>query len=534
VLLLEAPTGFPRGFDGRTFQELWSFVSDWLREALGISLALPENSSGPYRYISFPLTHTPLRQVDVSRLPDLFDFGRFAPGDRPSLHELDSIVNEWTVGMQRFTQSGARALLDDRRAAVIAQIARELELWDGSVVESGMGRRRAPIEVWLRYSGQRQVDLFFIPRCPPGFPPVLKGEGFEFESDEQGWYTPVRITDENAESLRVGLRLQATDGKREYILSRGPSEIIGMGPAEFSGLLSHRGIKINTRSGVLCIASAANGVSEYLNLIADTSPTRVEGGRLPNGWVLFSNLIAVRRAEEAPPGVQVIEPSSVTIQFVGGLRIGPASTWLSIWPPQLRVEGYSNATSTAMIDGNKLEVEENGVTDIRRYLSGAGRHRITVNGSGRSLQVVNPRINTTVLVSDLALGEAETAWHPLALPPGSWTLIGKSVGEVMHLVSDRANGSLTRVKFVPVWAIRTSPRARSIVAALSSEPLQPSPVKPSRARSANDRWSRIIEIASKSRPEFRRSASAGEFSVPNLWQQYVLIARRLKPRRKTR
>ena len=115
LLKTDISGGHPRGFDPDEFEALWYFLSTWLRAERNRRLALPGPEAGLRRFVAFPLTHVPLRRVDIERLPEFFFWAGYEPGARIARGKLDQDLASWSLGRAPFTNAGMAALRDERR-----------------------------------------------------------------------------------------------------------------------------------------------------------------------------------------------------------------------------------------------------------------------------------------------------------------------------------------------------------------------------------------------------------------------------------
>src|SRR5262249_8264987 len=86
--------GMPRGFEPDELEGVWIFLRAWLRDAHRRSLAMP-NENVVRRFVALPLTHVPLRQVDVERLSEFFDWAGYEPGQRMASARLEAHLLRW-------------------------------------------------------------------------------------------------------------------------------------------------------------------------------------------------------------------------------------------------------------------------------------------------------------------------------------------------------------------------------------------------------------------------------------------------------
>ncbi|MEH2081523.1 MAG: hypothetical protein V7K89_16425 [Nostoc sp.] len=101
--------GFPKGFHTDEFEKLWKLLNKWLKQKKSLLLAMPEANTAKKIYIAFPLTHVPLRQVDIEKLPNFFAWAGYTPGQIAPINKLEVDISRW--GSCYFTLTGKKPLL---------------------------------------------------------------------------------------------------------------------------------------------------------------------------------------------------------------------------------------------------------------------------------------------------------------------------------------------------------------------------------------------------------------------------------------
>jgi hypothetical protein len=342
--------GLPRGFDGDDFEGLWFFLRAWFLREHRRQLAMPGPEAGVRRFVALPLTHVPLRQVDIERLPDFFDWVGYEPGERVPIEKVSVDLIHWARARGGFTVSGMDALADDRRAAVLAQIAHELECWDGSHTDSH-GRRMASVEVFL-YWERRLPVLAYLPRRPAVFPTTFNDGAHIFDAGEEGWYEPFPIGVDGGAELRAGFAWEATADSIRVVLRRTGGDAIAMAPSEFDGPVSRNGLLLGTPGAVLCGDSVVERVKQYLESVTGKRCSPVNAPNLPAGWKLITGVNPIRRLQP-PDGLGMLDvAANVEIIPNGGLRLGRRWAWLAEAPPTFVVGGLQS-TEPIMIDGGR-------------------------------------------------------------------------------------------------------------------------------------------------------------------------------------
>ena len=514
--------GHPRGFDPDEFEELWHFLNAWLRTEKGKRLALPGPEAGLRRFVALPLMHVPLRRIDIERLPEFFMWAGYEPGARILRAKLDQDLVSWSLGRSPFTSAGMAALHDERRAAVLAQIAHELESWDGAHTDS-LGRRSGRVEILLDIV-QRRPELYYLPRRPAAFPQVFDDGVHTFEASDEGWYDPVPLGREDGPALSDGFEWQITAGRLRVVLRRPGAHAIALPSSQdYTGYLSHKALQLGAPAAALCRAVLAGPAAEYLSDISQQRCLPIELPGLPDGWRLFIGVRPQRRGSTPPVGLEALAvEATVELIPIGGLPLGGRWAWIAGAPPGLMVVGLE-AGERVTIDGETVAVAEDGTLAANGALARPGVHIVQASGLRRRVEIMEPEVH----------GEP---WTPpsrrtvLALPRGSWTLIGAQPGEVAAATLRTPTGAVGSSPFSPVWAIEVGSGPGARVVCLSLAP--PPPTRAARYVAHGGgalAWASTIYNAAIRRP--RMNLLDGQQCPPEyraVWIAYARLARDIK------
>ncbi|HUZ52464.1 MAG TPA: hypothetical protein VMU94_08025, partial [Streptosporangiaceae bacterium] len=312
--------GHPRGFDPVDFGNLWDLLSSWLERTCGQALALPGPDAGLHRYIAYPLCHVPLRQIDIEKLPQFFDWAGLEPGSKAEPAFLLETFERWASGPGVLSRAGHSALADDRRPAVEVQLALELEAWDGSWTDRA-GRRTAAVHVLLDFR-RRQPQLFFLPRRPLSFPATFDDGSHTFAAGQQGWYDPVPMATDDGPVLESGFNWVCSSPQGQVTLHRPQSSAIALRPApDFTGFLSQRNLPLGVESAVLCTTALEAAAAEYLSAVTGARCRALFHPAVPEGWRLFGGIVP-RSSGPPPYGLDALTiESTTTVILRGGLRV---------------------------------------------------------------------------------------------------------------------------------------------------------------------------------------------------------------------
>lgn len=516
----------PVGFDPTDFAELWERLSAWLEDQSGRPLALPGSEPGLRRYVAYPLCHVPLRQLDIEKLPDFFDWAGLEPGNKIDPISLLDAFQRWAAARGQVSQAGQRAIVDERRGAVQSQLAFELESWDGSGTDR-LGSRTAAVQIHLDFP-RRQPHLSFLPRRPVSFPAPFDDGVHLFDGGEQGWYEPLAITADDGPDLESGFQWACSSPTGKFTLQRQSSRVIALRPAEFvTGFLSQRGLPFGVASAVLCIDALEGEVGDFLTRVTSVRCRAMRGETVPNGWCLFSGVVP-QQIEPTPPGLEpiAIDPA-VTVILQGGLRIGRRAAWLAGAPPSILIGG---AGDLAVAIDRKAAAVHGGIVDTSQHL-GVGVHVLEVGRVRRKLEIVESPETWGDLEPLVADDGDERA---VALPPGRWTVIGSRPDEVATAVPSN-RGTLIAARFRPVWAVRVGIGRGADVLCLTPSPPSPETRDFARVpppRSARPRvWVGLIYDASIRRPRLGWLGDAvADVQLRSAWRSYSAEARSLKRR----
>lgn len=527
LLGCELSGGHPRGFDPQDFGDLWDLLSSWVDRRSGCVLALPGPDPGLRRYIAYPLGHVPLRQLDIEKLPDFFEWAGLEPGSKADPAFLGAELRRWVSARGVMSRAGQTAISDERSPAVEAQLSLELEAWDGSWID-GLGRRIAAVHVLLDFR-RRQPQLFFLPRRPPPFPAIFDDGSHVFAAGEQGWYDPGAMVSDDGPELENGFQWTSSSPRGPVSLHRPPSAAIALRPApDFTGYLSQRGLPLGIESAVLCTAPLEAATAEFLSAVTSRQCRAIDHSSVPEGWRLFSGIVPSNR-EPPPPdlGTLAVE-ATATVVLRGGLRLGRRAAWLEGAPPTILVGGQDGLH--ASLDGHPVTVKD-GVLDVSDRLD-IGQHVVEVGRVRRRLDIVEAEGKWEECASLIPLTDRPIVSVPL--PPGRWSVIGARPDQVARGSSwDR--GTLITVDFHPVWAVSLGTRRGASVLCLTEHPPDPDSVDFGSSRPAASAaawaWTSAIYDANVRRPRFGWLCERGaDIELRAAWRRYWLASRNLKRR----
>lgn len=480
LLQCDVSGAYPVGFDPIVFESLWHFLRDWLAQRLGCQLVVPAPEAGHRRFVGLPLAHVPLRSLDIEKLPDFFVWAGYQPSSEVTHDRLAADFARWIRARGVLTPTGVAAFDDARRPAVLAEIRAELDSWDGTCEES-FNRRSAAVEI-LFDPVQQRPELFYVPRRPPGFPTRFDDGIHTFEASDDGWYGRISVAPQDGGELASGFTWQAPHSGVEFALRRAAASVISLAPSDdfsYSGFMSARGLRRGVRCAVLCREDVAHAAAEYLSHVSERPCTALRHPDLPVGWSLFAGVLA-RRAADAPAGFESIDvQANVGLIPSGGIRLGNRWTWLHGAPPRIIVTGAEPGL-TVTVDGEPATVGEDGILQPEGPFIGLGAHVIQVGPLRRTVEIVEPSLPVD------PNAQCPQSFRPragalLALPAGSWTIVGAVPGQIARAKYGHRAGTIVESAFTPSWAIRIGPDgAANVLNVFAGAP--PPPVVPTGLR----------------------------------------------------
>jgi hypothetical protein len=517
---------YPEGFDPHQFEGLWKFLAKELR-CRERELEMPGADTGSKRYVAYPLTHVPLRQLDVEKLPEFFAWAGYQPESRIPEQNIDTDLSRWGKLPYTISKPGQAALSDNRRKAAISEIAQELELWDGSVNEP-MGSRSAIVEVLLDFP-KRQPQLFYLPRRPLTFPNDFKDGLRHFKGGLDGWYNFVPIPPEDGHLLLKELEWKTQDKGKQFILRRSRSSAFSLVPSrDFAGFQSHQNLLLGVSCSALVHESLLDKAVEYFNTVSTSPPHPKKHQQLPRGWYLFHNIKVDRYTEYVPDGLEFLSVESTTeITAVGGLRLGRKSEWMACAPPRLILTGIERVNEP-MIDGQVVAVsEDRSLADKDHRLHIPGTHSIKVGSVNKRIEIVEPDLAKNLVrwnISDC------TGPPQLVLPQGSWRLIGAVPGEIARASSDSWSGFVPQCQFLPVWAVSLRRKQEAKAICLMQNPPVPKVSKfVPKQKLDVERWVSLIHDAGVESLYLATLCSEQELEqLRDIWKSYEFAAGQIK------
>jgi hypothetical protein len=339
--------------------EFWESLNTWLTQhdyAFGEPTADDFNS--PFRYVSFAVSQSLIREVDRQRLRVLFSAFGLSRRNKVSAGEMRLCLTSWRSWSNGPTPP-LRRMLDnaDLLDRLVDTALSELELFDGAVAEEQgkPGNQRLFWVILERIFPRKQMRLHLA--CAD-----LRSDLGDLE--ELG--APHKLTGES---------------RRLRFEQRGPADIQFLGPTELLNLerMFYSAVQVRTQQGavfshdpnpiillkrrddapywqevpriephtthiVICHERWEARTRDHLNALAEPGFSTIEldadRGFLPSQWVGFRDVI-VRRlpSGEVPNDLQVLVPMSSgrEIYCTGGLPLA-RNLWHAKAPPVVHID----------------------------------------------------------------------------------------------------------------------------------------------------------------------------------------------------
>jgi hypothetical protein len=512
----------PKDFRTLEFESLWTFFAEWVASSTPYSLVLP-NADDQRRFIAYPLAHVPLRQLDLEKLPEFFDWAGYSPEKRVTPERIADDLRRWEQSYDRLSQAGKSALTDERSAAVLAQLTSEFRAWDGTVATT-QGIRSVQEAKILLDAVMRRLGLFLLTPRREGFPAVFRTTQVELNAVD-AWYEPIELGLEESGSILHGFTW-VHEHNPNYVIRRLPSKAIVLAPnAEYSGFVSRPDLPQDTVCAVLCHDSVVDVVSAYLREICDSIPSSIAPRGFPSEWRLFQNVRAVRHTDNVPVDCEGLAVAAyVDIIPQGGLRLGSRWSWMLGSPPTILVEGRNGRP--VYINEIEVAVDDHGYVNAMDLLHVAGTHTVRVGSVERTVRIVEPDLRPAGPAVRPSFAESGEPRHPVVLASGSWILIGRHPTLAQPVKSEGIRDSLVLCDFEPVWAIKVGAGRGAKAIQLSSSRVEASGKIGKTTESRQ--WTSAIYAAAIRHAELLSEVESASTGLQQHWSEYVAVARHLK------
>lgn len=346
--------------------------------------------------------------------------------------------------------------------------------------------RAAPIELRLTFEHGGFCQVSLLPRRLGGMPEELEvsgsGNPLCLMALDEDWYQDVNLPDlggllragiEWAGSLPEGGQARSSlSGRELYVLASHSS---------LHGFVSKPRLILGEEHIVLCIEDRLREVQAAIAMTGSSEPVLLnsENG-IPAGWIGLRKVVPRSPVAESLEGdiLNALRPRpEVEIALEGGIRID-RQTWLSGFPPAIRLRGDTSITSTLTIDGIAASVGSGGSYSVPGWDS-PGEHSIWCTSGTRTYTIRSgaedwqPWEAYTWSLGEPCAGDmqsrpavcgvlvhsprvARTGSRPIVVPASNPVLIGAAPGEIETCRSRqdlRAGLCIGFPWFDPVWAL---------------------------------------------------------------------------------
>ena len=259
---------------------------------------------------------------------------------------------------------------------------------------------------------------------------------------------PIPLNSDDNQLLEQGIRIAANDPSGRYLLRLRAANVFPLTPSEdYTGFVSDRVLRADTQCAVMCTEPLADEVGVFLASLTRVPLTLRQGGSIPKGWCLFTD-VRPTNGSTPPAGLERLGvEATVGLITEGGLRLGRRWTWLEGAPGRLIVSG-AQQDQPIKIDGQLVASKADGQIE-GELLRNAGHHVVEIGNRLRQRVTV---LAGSVSADCISWPEEFGLPLPVALPPGTWTIVGRNAGECVT-VHAPAEGGLSRPSFRVDWAI---------------------------------------------------------------------------------
>ncbi|MEU8304823.1 hypothetical protein AB0C84_14810 [Actinomadura sp. NPDC048955] len=450
--------------------DLWVGLDHWLNSQEGKFGVSTIKGHKNLTRIGYPISQTVLKTPDRRALSQFFRDAQLTPGQDISPGYLERALGIWLRQHPRaFSSTFADAYAHPDLTEFVNQLVLDCaRMWDGVVRDASSGRRAVKLRVRLRMD-RRSVCPGWAAEAVDGIDSGTVigsgGEEYEFGRDPGRFYEGLDGLPFHPSQLVSGAALEGrTSSGAEITFIYQPSDIVFFRQDPDLGWVSRDNPEAFKQHMILVRDRAVPEVTSNLREAGVAEPKHNEA-RFASGWSLFPRIsfheeskfaraAAREHSSLRTAGVQgVAKP-----RLVGGLKLKQGlaqNVYLAGGQPDLLVDMQAHSQRLVHLefgDGRAAAVSTGGfpIPLTHEAASGVGRHRLLVDGSSLSFELVE------------VLADAEA--------PGTGT-VGFPVGEQAE---SRAG--------------TVGPEARAIRGALLPEGTEPTPRPLLSFRNSSDRY----------------------------------------------
>jgi hypothetical protein len=390
-----------------------------------------------------------------------------------------------------------------------------------------------------------------LPERPDGFEDNITVNGTrgpeEWSASQDEWYSDL-MPDDLGWTLKEGAQWEeeGDPSVRWTLAGRDVYVLVGKPESGIFAFVSTTRLLLGEDHLVLCTKGMEETVRRAITEAGCTAPVLLnEDQGVPNGWVLFRNVLATTALPHNPEDgiINILRPvHDVEIELRGGIRI-ERSKWLYGHPPQVRLRGDRDNLDM-VIDQQSAICDDNNNYTVPGW-DAPGIHRIFCGGATASYELVIPPSQWDSFPAFTYMRTAIPIWPMIICGPivrtaqqntvllvrtGSTYLLGPVPGQIVFAAPAsglRVSAFLGAADFPIVWALPTSPlqakRGTSTIQLLHNC-FPERRGKGPKARGAVRRWAELIMEASYKRLHLEPDTD----DAKKLWAEYKTIARRIK------
>jgi hypothetical protein len=254
--------------------------------------------------------------------------------------------------------------------------------------------RALPIDVRLVFEKAGFCRVSLLPRRAPGMPDEFgvlgSGDPPELLALQEEWYQDVVLPNaghllrEGVEwvgALSVGQQARwSLSGREIYVLAR---------HSELNGFVSAPRLILGEEHVVLCVAERLSEVHAAIALTGSPEPTLLNSDNgIPADWAGLRGVVPRTPIAPSPAGdiLDALRPlAEVEIALEGGIRID-RRTWLSGFPPSVRLRGDASTIGAVTIDGHDATLSADGGFAVRGWDS-PGEHSVWCTSDSRTYAI---------------------------------------------------------------------------------------------------------------------------------------------------
>src|SRR6266702_6281744 len=254
--------------------------------------------------------------------------------------------------------------------------------------------RATSLEVRLVFERAGFCRVSLLPRRAAGMPVELavrgSGDPPELLALQEEWYQDIVLSN-LGNLLREGIEWVGSlpEGHQVRLSLSGRELYVLAGHSELYGFVSTPRLILGEEHVVLCVAERLSEVRAAIAQAGSTEPTLLSSGSgVPAGWTGLRGVVPRTPIAPSPTG-DILDAlrllADVKIALEGGIRID-RQTWLSGFPPTIRLRGDASAIGTVIIDGRDATVSPDSSYVVPGWDS-LGGHSVWCTSESRTYEI---------------------------------------------------------------------------------------------------------------------------------------------------